>query len=52
MICKQIKISLNEPEFICLHIVKWFQVLLFIICAQLNGFKYCYLTQIILFARR
>ena len=27
----------------CLHIVKWFQVLLFIICIQLNGFKYCYL---------
>ena len=31
---------LNEPELICLHTDKWFQVLLFIICSQLIGFKY------------
>ena len=49
---------LNKLELICLHTVKWFQVLLsnsynFIsyesfVCIQLNGFKYCYLTRIIL----
>ena len=33
---------LNDPELICLHTVKEFQVLLFIVCTQLNGFKYCY----------
>ena len=43
---------------ICLHAVKWFQVLLFniditiqhysFICAQSNGFKYCYVILIIL----
>ena len=27
----------------CLHTVKWFWVLLFIVCTQLNGFEYCYL---------
>ena len=36
---------------ICLHTLKWFQVLLSntnsFICTQLNGFKYCYLTLII-----
>ena len=50
MICKQIvdKIILNEPEHICLHTVKWFQVLLStqiilfrsFVCTQLNGFTY------------
>ena len=46
MICRQILYSkqfLNEPEFICLHTVKWFQVLLSntdsFIYTQLNGFK-------------
>ena len=45
MICKQIvywEQFLNKPEVICLHIVKWFQVLLSntvsFICTQLNGF--------------
>ena len=28
-------IFLNEPDLICLHTVKWFQVLLFIFCPQL-----------------
>ena len=32
-----------------LHAVKWFQVLIFINCTQLNSSKYCYLTLIILF---
>ena len=44
---------LNETEFICLHTVKWFHVLLSDITSfifpQLNGFKYCYLTLVILF---
>ena len=32
-----------------MHTVKWFQVLLFIICTLSNGSKYCYLALIILF---
>ena len=39
---------LKEPELICLHTVKWLQVLLFVVCSQLNGFKYCYLILIVL----
>ena len=35
--------SLNEPEFIYLHTVKCFQVLLFIVCMHLNGLNYSYL---------
>ena len=42
-------ISLNEPEHIYSHTVKWFQILLFIVCTQLNGLKYCYLILIIQF---
>ena len=38
---------------ICLHTVKWFQVLLSntnsFICRLLNSFKYCYIIRIILF---
>ena len=43
-------ICLNEPELICLHTVKWFQVLLFntiysiqnhfFVYPPLNGFRY------------
>ena len=44
---------LNKPELICLHKVKWFQVLQSntnsFIFTQLNGFKYSYLIQMILF---
>ena len=46
----------NKSEFICLHTVKWFQVLLAntnnsiqhfsFVCTQLNGFKYCYIIEI------
>ena len=32
---------LNKLELICLHTVKWFPVLLFIIYAHLNAFKCC-----------
>ena len=39
---------LNEPEFICLHKVKYFQVLLYNTNYSLQ--YYCYLTLIILFA--
>ena len=43
---------LNEPVLICLT-VELFQVLLSntnnFICRLLNGFKYCYLTLIVLF---
>ena len=43
----------NKPELIYLHIINWFQVFLSnsngFICTQLNGFKYCYLTLVILF---
>ena len=45
---------LNEPEFISLHTVKWFEVLLSsiilfnIVCIQLKDFKYFYQTQMIL----
>ena len=40
---------LNISELICLPTVKWFQVVLsnsnkIIICFNLNGFRYCYLT--------
>ena len=42
------KIIFNKQEFICLHTVKWFQILQSkinsSICSQLNGFKYSYLT--------
>ena len=31
-----------ELELICLRTVKRFQLLLFIICTQLKGFKYCF----------
>ena len=34
---------LNELELICLH------TSIAIVCTQLNGFKYCYITPIILF---
>ena len=56
MICKHILLItfLNEPEFICLHTVKWFQVFLSntnnsinyysFISSQLNGSKYCYVS--------
>ena len=30
--------------------VKWCQVLRFIVCTQLNSFKYCYLKLLVLFA--
>ena len=33
----------------CLHTVKWFQVLLFIVFTQFRDFKYFYLTLIALF---
>ena len=42
-----VKLSLNEPKFICLHTVEQFQVLLSkvnsFICTQLNGIKHYYL---------
>ena len=45
---------LNELVLICLYRIKWFQVLfaqiiIAIVSTQLNVFKYCYLTLIILF---
>ena len=40
----------DEPGFIYLHTVILNQVLLFIVCTQINGFKYCYLTQVCLIA--
>ena len=56
MICKRIdckKQFFNEPELICLHTVKWLQVLQSntnsFIRTQLNGFKYYNLTQVVLF---
>ena len=36
-------IFLNEPVFISLCTIKWFQVFPFIACIQLNAFKYFYL---------
>ena len=36
---------LNKPGFICLHTVKWLQVLLYVVWQQLNGFNYCYLPK-------
>ena len=39
---------LNESELIYLRAVKYFHVLLFIDCTQLNGFNYGYLPLIIL----
>ena len=51
-ICKQIVFRLqffNEQELVYLYTVKWFQVLLLIVCTLLNGFRYCYLILIILF---
>ena len=56
MIYKQMLSNiLNKPDsFVCLHTVKWFQVLLSttnsFILLQINGFKYSYQTQIILFS--
>ena len=45
---------LIKQGLICLHTVKWFEVLISntnsFICSQLNGFKYCYLTLIVLSA--
>ena len=38
---------LDEPELICLHTIKRYQALQFIICTQLNWFKHFYLTVII-----
>ena len=37
----------SSIDIYCLHTVKWFQVLIFIVCTQLNGFKfviYCLYT--------
>ena len=51
-----VTLFLNEPELICLHTFKWFQLLPSntntFICAQLNGFKYHRLTLLVLFAHR
>ena len=45
----QLNNKINKQILIIyLHAVKEFQVLLFIVCTQLNDFKYCYLTFIIL----
>ena len=45
MICKRIVCNRhnfkNKQELNCLYTVKLFQVLLFDICIQLNGLKYC-----------
>ena len=53
IICKRKRLQrtllINELELICFHAVKFFQVLLFIVCTQLKGFKYCFLTLTILF---
>ena len=50
MICKRIVcINILKQEIICLHTIKGFQKLLFIVCTQLNGFKNCYLALLILF---
>ena len=42
---------LNKPELICLHTLKWFQVLLYntnsFICTQINGFEYWCLTLVV-----
>ena len=48
---------LNEPEITSFHTLKWFQVLLSnknnsvyyesFFCTQLNGSKYCYVSQTI-----
>ena len=38
----------KEPELICLDTVKSFQVLLFIVCTQLNDFKHYYFTIMII----
>ena len=50
-----VTLFLNESELICLHTVKWSQVLLpntySFVWTQLNGFKYCYLTLVILFIK-
>ena len=49
MICKPSLLRtlfLNKPKLICLHTIKWSQVLISntnnFICKQLNGFTYCY----------
>ena len=42
-----LKQFLNELELICLPTVQCLQVLLFIVCTQLNGFKHYYLMLII-----
>ena len=58
MICKhsfEVTLFLNELGLICLHTVKWFQVLLTLIILfninhlfahSLNGFKYCHIHAI------
>ena len=38
IVCKLL--ILNELELMCLHAAKRFQVLVFIVCTQLNDFKY------------
>ena len=49
MNCLMVTLFLNEPERVCLHTDKWFQVLQSntnnliwqsFVCTQLNGFKY------------
>ena len=48
-----VTLFLNELDLICLHTIQYFKVLLSntdsFICTQLNGFKYLYLTHVILF---
>ena len=39
----EVNLFLNELELICLY------TSIFAVCTQLNGFKYCYKTLIILF---
>ena len=34
-----VTLSLNEEKLICLHIVKWFQVSLFMVCTQVKWFQ-------------
>ena len=42
-------IDLFLHKFAFLRTIKWVQVLLFIVCIKLNGFKYGYITRMILF---
>ena len=39
----------NKPELICLHTIKWFQVLYQIWTILFSCFKHCYLILIVLF---